>query len=44
MLPQVVARCRMTECKCIVNNREEVGNTGIGTVTRNYQQRQLELL
>jgi hypothetical protein len=37
VLPQVVARYRLMECKCSVNNREELGKTGIGTVTRNYQ-------
>jgi hypothetical protein len=44
VLPQVVAICRMTECKCSVNTREELGKTGIVTVTRNYQQKKLELL
>jgi len=37
VLPQVVARYRMTKCKCSVNNREELEKLGIGTVTRNYQ-------
>ena len=33
MLPQVVARYRMTECKCVVNNGEEMGKTGLCAVS-----------
>ena len=40
MLPEVAATYRMTERKCSEDVRKELGITGIGVVTRNYQQRQ----
>jgi len=33
LLAQVVARYRMAEFKCIVNNGEKLGKTGLGTVS-----------